>query len=101
MTTRDARKTASHLKKVRGRGRRGRGRWGLMVRKPTLATVDTRRALPSVTKVLAELRTLPHGLAVEVARSVVDDARARVESGEAVTEEAVLSEARRRAANIG
>jgi len=32
---------------------------------------------------------------------VVDDARARVEAGEAVTEEAVLSEARRRAADIG
>jgi L-seryl-tRNA(Ser) seleniumtransferase len=54
-----------------------------------------------VTKVLAELRSLPHGLAVEVARSVVDDARAQVEGGEPVTEEAVLSEARRRAADIG
>ena len=54
-----------------------------------------------MTKVLAELRTLPHGLAVEVARSVLDDARGRAEGGEGVTEEAVLEEARRRAAEIG
>ena len=65
-----------------------------------------------MTKVLSELlgssgghpRTpghLPHGLAVEVARSVIDDARARVEGGESVTEEAVLGDARRRAADIG
>jgi L-seryl-tRNA(Ser) seleniumtransferase len=54
-----------------------------------------------VTKVLAELSSLPHGLAVEVARSVIDDARARLESGEAVTEEGVLGDARRRAADIG
>jgi L-seryl-tRNA(Ser) seleniumtransferase len=53
-----------------------------------------------VNKVLAELRALPHGLAVEVARSVIDEARARVEGGEAVREETVLSEARRRAADI-
>ena len=72
-----------------------------MARKPTLAAVDSRRALPSVTKVLAELSSLPHGLAVEVARSVVDDARARMEGGEPVTEEAVLGDARRRAAEIG
>src|SRR5688572_4368331 len=92
---------ASHLKKVRGRGRRGRGSSGLMDRKPTLAAVDSRRALPSVTKVLAEVSSLPHGLAVEVARSVIDDARARLESGEPVTEEGVLGDARRRAADIG
>jgi L-seryl-tRNA(Ser) seleniumtransferase len=54
-----------------------------------------------VNKVLAELRALPHGLAVEVARSVIDEARARVEAGEPVIEEDVLSEARRRAADIG
>jgi L-seryl-tRNA(Ser) seleniumtransferase len=54
-----------------------------------------------VTKVLAELSSLPHGLAVEVARSVIDDARARLGSGEAVTEEGVLGDARRRAADIG
>jgi len=54
-----------------------------------------------VTKVLAELSSLPHGLAVEVARSVVDDARARLEGGEPVTEEAVLGDARHRAADIG
>jgi L-seryl-tRNA(Ser) seleniumtransferase len=54
-----------------------------------------------VTKVLAELRGLPHGLAVEVARSVVDDARARLEAGSEVTEEAVLADARRRAFEVG
>jgi L-seryl-tRNA(Ser) seleniumtransferase len=54
-----------------------------------------------VTKVLAELSSLPHGLAVEVARSVIDDARARLDAGEAVVEQAVLGEARRRAADIG
>ena len=54
-----------------------------------------------MTKVLAELSSLPHGLAVEVARSVIDDARARLEGGEAVTEEGVLGDARRRAADIG
>jgi L-seryl-tRNA(Ser) seleniumtransferase len=53
-----------------------------------------------VTKVLAELSSLPHGLAVEVARSVIDDARARMEGGEAVTEEAVLGDARRRSAEL-
>jgi L-seryl-tRNA(Ser) seleniumtransferase len=72
-----------------------------MARKPTLAVVDSRRALPSVTKVLAELGGLPHGLAVAVARSVVDEARARAEAGETVAEEAVLGEARRRAAEFG
>ena len=54
-----------------------------------------------MTKVLAELSGLPHGLAVAVARSVVDDARTRAESGEEIPEEAVLAEARRRAAEIG
>ena len=54
-----------------------------------------------MTKVLAELSSLPHGLAVEVARSVIDDARARLEGGETVTEEAVLGDARRRSAEIG
>jgi L-seryl-tRNA(Ser) seleniumtransferase len=72
-----------------------------MARKPTLAVVDSRRTLPSVTKVLGVLSSLPHGLAVSVARAVVDDARSRVEAGEAVTEEAVLAEAARRAAGIG
>jgi L-seryl-tRNA(Ser) seleniumtransferase len=62
--------------------------------------VDSRRALPSVTKVLAELSALPHGLAVALARSVVDEARVRVEAGEAVVEEAVLADARRRAAEV-
>src|SRR5438270_4082486 len=92
---------ASHLKNVRGRGGRSRGRRGLMARKPTLAAVDSRRTLPSVTKVLAVLPALPHGLAVAVARSVVDDARARVEAGEAVTEDSVLADACRRAAELG
>ena len=54
-----------------------------------------------MTKVLAELSSLPHGLAVEVARSVVDDARAQAERGAPVSEQAVLSEARRRAVHIG
>ena len=54
-----------------------------------------------MTKVLAELSGLPHGLAVAVARSVVDEARARAEAGEAVEEPAVLAEARRRSAEIG
>jgi L-seryl-tRNA(Ser) seleniumtransferase len=54
-----------------------------------------------VTKVLAVLSSLPHGLAVEVARSVIDDARVRLEGGEPLTEEAVLGDARRRAADIG
>src|SRR4051812_29679752 len=106
-----ARAMASHLKTVRGRGRRA-GRRGLMNRKPTLGGVDSRRALPSVTKVLAALtnsgghpRTpggdIPHGLAVGLARDVVDEARARVEAGETVVEEEVLAEARRRAAAVG
>ena len=54
-----------------------------------------------MTKVLGELGALPHGLAVSVARSVVDEARARLAGGGDVTEEAVLAEARRRAADIG
>ncbi|MDQ1568200.1 MAG: L-seryl-tRNA(Ser) seleniumtransferase [Actinomycetota bacterium] len=63
--------------------------------------MDSRRALPSVTKVLAALGALPHGLAVGVARSVVDDARARLEAGEVVTEDSVLADASRRALEIG
>ena len=54
-----------------------------------------------MTKVLAALGGLPHGLAVGVARAAVDDARARVEAGEDVTEDSVLAGARRRAAEIG
>ena len=54
-----------------------------------------------MTKVLAELGGLPHGLAVAVARSVVDSARSRAEAGEAVAEEDVLAEARHRAGEIG
>ncbi len=54
-----------------------------------------------MTKVLAALDGLPHGLAVTVARSVVDDARGRVAAGDPVTEESVLADARRRAAEIG
>src|SRR5438067_9410016 len=113
-----ARVMASHLKNVRGRGRRGRGTRGLMAQKPTLHIVDTRRALPSVIKVLAALASapapqalpgdpgsallpLPHGLAVAIARDVVDGARRRVEAGEAVTEADVFAEALRRAAGLG
>ena len=62
--------------------------------------MDSRRTLPSVTKVLAALQELPHELAVGVAREVVDDARERVEAGEIVAGEDVLAEARRRAAGI-
>jgi L-seryl-tRNA(Ser) seleniumtransferase len=54
-----------------------------------------------VTKVLGALAGLPHGLAVALARAVVDEARARLEAGEAVSEEAVLAEAGRRAAEFG
>ena len=54
-----------------------------------------------MSKVLTVLSELPHGLAVGLARSVVDDARARVEAGEAVPETDVLAEARRRAAEVG
>jgi len=53
-----------------------------------------------VTRVLGELSSLPHGLAVSLARAVVDEARTRVEAGEAVGEEDVLAEAGRRAAEI-
>ncbi|HET9772995.1 MAG TPA: L-seryl-tRNA(Sec) selenium transferase, partial [Acidimicrobiia bacterium] len=63
--------------------------------------MDSRRALPSVTKVLAALGDLPHGVAVTVARSAVDDARRQAESGGPVTEEDVLAEARRRAGELG
>jgi len=54
-----------------------------------------------VSKVLAVLSELPHGLAVALARVVVDEARARVEAGEVVAEDDVLAEARRRSAAIG
>lgn len=54
-----------------------------------------------MTKVLAALGGLPHGLAVTVARAAVDDARRRAESGGAVTEDEVLADARRRAAELG
>ncbi|HVW33324.1 MAG TPA: L-seryl-tRNA(Sec) selenium transferase [Acidimicrobiia bacterium] len=62
--------------------------------------MDSRRTLPSVSKVLTVLSELPHGLAVGLAREVVDAARGRVEAGEAVTGEDVLAEARRRAAEV-
>ena len=55
-----------------------------------------------MTKVLDALSNLPHGLAVALARAVVDEARARVEAGEAApSEEEVLAEARRRACDLG
>ena len=54
-----------------------------------------------MTKVLAALGDLPHGVAVTVARSAVDDARRQAESGGPVTEEDVLAEARRRAGELG
>ena len=53
-----------------------------------------------MTKVLAALQDVPHGLAVGLARAVVDEARARVEAGQALSEAEVLAEARRRAAEV-
>ena len=54
-------------------------------------------------KVLAGLASvsLPHGLAVTIAREVVDQARRRVVTGEAVTEIEILADARRRADELG
>src|SRR5918996_5295472 len=62
--------------------------------------MDARRALPSVDSLLPALPDLPHDLAVEVARAAVDHARARVEEGSAVDPEAVVDDARRRAAEL-
>jgi L-seryl-tRNA(Ser) seleniumtransferase len=50
--------------------------------------------------VLSALGGVPHGLAVALARAVVDDARVRVEAGEPVAPEAILADARRRAAEM-
>lgn len=62
--------------------------------------MDARRALPSVDSVLAALSGLPHDLAVEVARAAVDHARTLVEGGTPVEPEAVIEDARRRAAEL-
>jgi L-seryl-tRNA(Ser) seleniumtransferase len=63
--------------------------------------IDPRRQLPSVDHLLHALDPeLPHGLRVQIARSEIDDARARVARGEEVAPAAVLDEARRRAAEI-
>src|SRR5205823_10048011 len=84
-----------------GPGQARPGKTGAHDPKAYAGSVDSRRTLPSVTKVLAALEELPHGLAVGLARAVVDDARERVEAGSAVTEEEVLADARRRAEEIG
>jgi len=61
--------------------------------------MDPRRALPAVDRVLAALDGLPHALLVDAVRSAVDDARARVEAGGAVPDEAeVVAAARARVA---
>ncbi len=62
--------------------------------------MDARRALPSVDSVLVALEGLPHALAVEVARAAVEEARTAAEAGSAVDPEAVLADARRRAAEL-
>jgi L-seryl-tRNA(Ser) seleniumtransferase len=62
--------------------------------------VDARRDLPSVDSVLAALDGIPHGLAVEVARTAVDDARAAAERGQPVDPAEVVADARRRAGDL-
>jgi L-seryl-tRNA(Ser) seleniumtransferase len=62
--------------------------------------VDARRALPSVDRVLSVVDGLPHGLAADVARAAVDAAREAAEAGTPVDPEAVLDDARRRAAEV-
>ncbi|MGH8972764.1 MAG: L-seryl-tRNA(Sec) selenium transferase [Acidimicrobiia bacterium] len=62
--------------------------------------MDARRALPSVDSVLAALEGVPHGLAVEVARAAVDDARAAAARGEPVDAAEVVADARRRADDL-
>ncbi|MGH9004702.1 MAG: L-seryl-tRNA(Sec) selenium transferase, partial [Acidimicrobiia bacterium] len=62
--------------------------------------MDARRALPSVDSVILALSGLPHDLAVDVARAAVEHARAAAEAGSAVEPEAVVADARRRAAEL-
>jgi L-seryl-tRNA(Ser) seleniumtransferase len=60
--------------------------------------MDPRRALPSVDRVLAVLDGLPPSLAADVARAAVDAARQAATAGIPVDPEAVLKDARARAA---
>jgi L-seryl-tRNA(Ser) seleniumtransferase len=61
--------------------------------------VDARRRLPSVEKVLAALdESLPHALRAQIARAAIDAARDRAARAADVTAEAVLDDARARAA---
>ena len=53
--------------------------------------------MPSVDRVLGAVEGLPHGLAVDIARAVVEDARVSAAAGEPVDADAVLADARRRA----
>jgi L-seryl-tRNA(Ser) seleniumtransferase len=62
--------------------------------------MDARRALPSVDSVLGALEGLPHALAVEVARAAVEAARTAAGEGTTVDPEAVVADARRRAAEL-
>src|SRR5262245_649481 len=63
--------------------------------------IDPRRQLPSVDHLLHALDPeLPHGLRVQIARSAIDDARARVARGEEIAPSAVLDEARRHAVEV-
>jgi L-seryl-tRNA(Ser) seleniumtransferase len=62
--------------------------------------MDARRALPSVDSILTALPDLPHDLAVEAARAAVEHARTVVEGGAEVESEAVVEDARRRAAEL-
>ena len=64
-------------------------------------SMDPRRALPSVDRVLAALDGLPHDLLADAARGAVDDARACVaDGGEPPTEDAVIAAAAARAAEV-
>jgi len=57
---------------------------------------DPRRALPGVDRVLRAIEGLPHELLAACARQAVDAARERAEQGDAVDEDAVITDARDR-----
>jgi L-seryl-tRNA(Ser) seleniumtransferase len=61
-------------------------------------TSDPRRGLPSVEKLLAALDGLPHALLAACAREAIDNARAAAALGQAVEADAVVADARARAA---
>jgi len=69
--------------------------------RPTLERVtDPRRALPAVDRVLRALDGLPHELLAVCAREAVDEAREQSVAGIAVDEETVVTDARRRVAQM-